>query len=91
VQQLNSQRKGGRHGQNGIRKQKVNGGLMDQLLTAQDAANLLGVKLATIRKLTHLRRLPCVRPTGARAVRYSRLALEKLIRQRTQPALAEAA
>ncbi len=65
--------------------------MIDKLLTAKEAADLLGVKLSTIRKLTCRRLLPCIRPTGRRCVRYSQRALETLIRQRSQPALPDAA
>ena len=59
--------------------------LMDQLLTAEEAARVLGLKTSTIRRLTYTRELPCVRPTGRRCVRYRRSDLEALIRERTQP------
>ena len=65
--------------------------MVDKLLTAVEAAEFLGVKLSTIRKMTCRRLLPCIRPTGRRCVRYSQRALEALIRQRTQPALPDAA
>ena len=42
----------------------------DRLLTAQQAADFLRLKLATVRQLTYSRELPVVRPTGWRAVRY---------------------
>ncbi len=63
----------------------------DRLLTAVEAAVFLGLRLATIRKLTYQRRLPVVRPTGRRAVRYRLSDLEKLVKERTQPALRDAA
>lgn len=58
----------------------------DQLLTAEAAGRLLGLKTATIRRLTHTRELPCVRPTGKRCVRYRLSDLQALIRMRSQPA-----
>jgi excisionase family DNA binding protein len=58
----------------------------DRLLTAPEAAVFLGLRLATIRKLTYQRRLPVVRPTGRRIVRYRLSHLEKLLKERTQPA-----
>lgn len=58
---------------------------IDELLTAEQAADLLGLKVATVRRMTNSRDLPCVRPTGKRCVRYSRSDLEALIRMRSQP------
>ena len=58
----------------------------DRLLTAIEAGQLLGLKLATIRRLTWSRELPAVRPTGKRAVRYRRSDLEALLQLRTTPA-----
>jgi excisionase family DNA binding protein len=63
----------------------------DRLLTAVEAAEFLGLRLATIRKLTYQRRLPVVRPTGRRTVRYRLSHLEKLVKERTQPAFFNAA
>ena len=63
----------------------------DRLLTAPEAAEFLGLRLATIRKLTYRRQLPVVRPTGRRTVRYRLSHLERLIKERTQPALFKAA
>jgi len=60
----------------------------DRLLTADEAAALLGLKVATIRRMTYTRELPCVRPTGRRAVRYRLSDLEALLRMRRQPARA---
>jgi excisionase family DNA binding protein len=61
----------------------------DRLLTAQEAADLLGLKLSTVRRLTYTRELPVVRPTGKRAVRYRKSELEALLRRRSQPARKE--
>lgn len=58
----------------------------DQLLTAEAAARLLGLKTGTIRRLTHTRAISCVRPTGKRCVRYKLSDLQALIRMRSQPA-----
>jgi len=58
----------------------------DELLTAAEAAEFLGLRLATIRKLTYRRQLPVIRPTGRRAVRFRRSHLEKVLKERTQPA-----
>ncbi|MBI4240239.1 MAG: helix-turn-helix domain-containing protein [Candidatus Rokubacteria bacterium] len=58
---------------------------IDRLLTAEEAARFLGLKVATIRRLTYSRDLPAVRPTGKRAVRYRLRDLEALLRMRTQP------
>jgi excisionase family DNA binding protein len=56
-----------------------------QLLTAEQAAHMLGLQVSTVRRLTYTRELPCVHPTGRRAVRYQLSALEALIRLRSQP------
>lgn len=64
---------------------------LDRLLTAEEAGKFLGLKTSTIRRLTYTRELPCIRPTGRRAVRYRLRDLEILLRQRTQPALSDAA
>ncbi len=63
----------------------------DRLLTAQEAGEVLGLRTSTIRRLTYTRELPVVKPTGRRAVRYRLSDLQKLIGQRTQPALREVA
>ncbi len=60
--------------------------LQDRLVTAEEAAQLLGLTVATVRRLTHTRELPVVRPTGRRAVRYRKSDLEALLQMRTQPA-----
>lgn len=57
----------------------------DELVTAETAGRILGLKTSSIRRMTHKRELPCVRPTGRRAVRYRRRELEALLRARTQP------
>jgi excisionase family DNA binding protein len=57
----------------------------DKLLNWEEAAELLGLKPATVRRLTYTHELPCVRPTGKRCVRYRRKDLEALIRLRSQP------
>ena len=61
----------------------------DRLLTAQEAADFLGLKLPTIRRLTYTRELPVVRPTGRRAVRYRLSDLEALIELRRSPAVSD--
>lgn len=61
---------------------------LDRLLTAEEAGKYLGLKTSTVRRLTYTRELPCVRPTGRRAVRYSLRDLQDLLRMRTQPARA---
>lgn len=61
---------------------------LDRLMTAREAAEYLGLKVATIRRLTCMRELPVVRPTGRRAVRYRLRDLEDLMRMRSQPARA---
>jgi len=61
--------------------------LMDkELLNAEEAGLVLGLKTSTVRRLTYTRDLPCVRPTGKRCVRYRRRDLEDLLRMRSQPA-----
>ena len=60
--------------------------LPDRLLTAVEAAGLLGVSVATIRKWSYERRLPVVHVNG-RAARYRQSVLLKLIDQWTQPAM----
>ena len=57
---------------------------LDRLVTAEEAATFCGLKVATIRKLTYQRAIPCVRPTGRRAVRYRLSDLQKLMALRTQ-------
>lgn len=65
------------------------GDTTDQLLTAAEAGEYLGLKVSTIRALTHRRELPCCRPTGRRAVRYKLSDLQALIRMRSHPARTE--
>jgi len=60
-----------------------------KLLTAAEAADYLGLKVSTIRRLTYTRELPVVRPTGKRAVRYRLSELEALLRARSQAAREE--
>lgn len=57
------------------------------LLDAEGAAEVLGLKVSTIRLMTCKKEIPCVRPTGRRLVRYRLADLEALLRKRTQPAL----
>lgn len=59
---------------------------IDRLLTADEAAYFLGLKVSTVRRLTYTREIPCVHPTGRRAVRYRLSDLEALLRMRSQPA-----
>ncbi len=61
---------------------------VERLLNAEEAATLLGLKVSTIRRMTYTRELPCVHPTGRRAVRYKLSDLEALLRMRSQPARA---
>jgi excisionase family DNA binding protein len=58
---------------------------LDRLVTAEEAARFLGLKLATIRRLTAHGELPVVRPTGRRAVRFRLGDLVELTRMRTEP------
>jgi len=57
----------------------------DRLLNVEEAGHLLGLKPATIRRLTASGDLPSVRPTGRRAVRFRLRDLEELVRMRTRP------
>lgn len=59
---------------------------IEKLLNAEEAGQFLGLKTSTIRRLTYTRELPCVHPTGKRAVRYKLSDLEALLRMRSQPA-----
>ncbi len=58
---------------------------ISSLLSARQAASLLGIKLATLRKWTYERRIPCVRL--GRRVLYDPEALKRVIRDGQQPAL----
>lgn len=62
--------------------------IVERLLTAEEAGQILGLKTSTVRRLTYTRELPCVHPTGRRAVRYKLSDLEALLRMRSQPARA---
>lgn len=66
---------------------KARPSLPDRLLGAEQAAELLGVEPATIRKWTYQRRLPVVHPGGGRAARYRLSALLELIVKWERPAL----
>ena len=57
----------------------------DRLLTAREAGRLLGLKEASIRRMTWAGELPIVRPTGKRAVRYRQSELDALLQMRSQP------
>jgi excisionase family DNA binding protein len=60
---------------------------MTQLLTVKQAAELLGLKVATIRAWLYRRRLPCVR--CGRAVRVPADAVAQFIERNTIPAREE--
>jgi excisionase family DNA binding protein len=62
----------------------------DRLLKVDEAAELLGVELSTIRQWTYQRRLPVVHPGGGRAARYRRSTLLALLTEWERPALASA-
>ncbi len=66
--------------------QRIAERIVDRLLNAEEAARLLGLKVSTVRRMTYSKELPCVRPTGKRAVRYRLSDLEALLRIRSQPA-----
>jgi excisionase family DNA binding protein len=61
---------------------------IERLLNAEEAGQFLGLKTSTVRRMTWSRELPCVHPTGRRAVRYRLSDLEALLRMRSQPARA---
>lgn len=60
--------------------------LLLKLYTAQEAAELLGLDLGTVRNLTYRRELPCVK-IGRRCVRYRLLHLLDWIKARSRPAV----
>ena len=62
---------------------------LDRCVTAEEAGRLLGLKTSTIRRLTYEKRLPCVRVTGRRAVRYRVSDLQALVRMRAEPMRSE--
>ena len=62
--------------------------ISERLLSAEEAGRFMGLKVSTIRRMTYTRELPCVHPTGRRAVRYRLADLEALLRMRSQPARA---
>jgi len=57
----------------------------DQLLRPHEAAKMLGISLGTLYNWTYQRRLPAVKL--GRTLRFSRLELERYIRQHKQAAL----
>ena len=59
---------------------------MTRLLRVEEAAQLLGLQPATVRRMIREHRLPVVRPTGARAVRVREEDVEALIRVGYRPA-----
>ena len=59
--------------------------IQDRLLTAGEAGRFLGLQTSTIRRMTSAGKLPVVRPTGRRAVRYRHSDLDALLRMRSQP------
>ena len=59
--------------------------MIDNLLTAEEAGRVLGLKTSTIRRMTYEHKLPVVHPTGKRAVRFKLSDLEALIRMRSEP------
>ncbi len=60
--------------------------LLAKLLAAEEVAELLGLKLGTIRNMTSRRELPCVH-LGKRAVRYRLADMLALIEARSVAAL----
>ena len=67
------------------RRNTMTHGVGDRLLTAGEAALFLGLKIATIRRMTYAGELPVVRPTGRRGVRFRYSDLNLLLRMRSQP------
>jgi excisionase family DNA binding protein len=63
----------------------------DRLLDAEQAAEMLSVTVAAIRKWTSQRRIPAVRPGNGRAVRYRLSDMLKFLDRWTTPALRETA
>lgn len=61
--------------------------LLAKLLTAEEVADLFGLKLGTIRNMTSRRELPCVH-LGKRAVRYRLADMLALIEARSVAPLA---
>ena len=59
---------------------------VEKLLNAEEAGQFLGLKTSTIRRMTYTCELPCVNPTGRRAVRYRLCDLGAELRMRSQPA-----
>ena len=63
----------------------------DTLLTARQAADLIGVSARTLWDWTSPRGdIPCIRPGKGRTVRYSRLALDRWIADQIAESAAEA-
>lgn len=62
--------------------------IVDRLLNAEEVAHLMGLRVSTIRRMTYTKTLPCVHPTGKRAVRYRESDIDALLRMRSQPARA---
>lgn len=60
---------------------------MEELLSAEQAARQLGVKLSTVRAWTFRRQIPFVKLLGRRAVRYRQSDVERLIKAGLRPAL----
>ncbi|HUO04417.1 MAG TPA: helix-turn-helix domain-containing protein [Candidatus Binataceae bacterium] len=60
--------------------------MLAKLLTAEEVAELLGLKLGTIRNMTSRRELPCVH-LGKRAVRYRLADILALIELRSVAAI----
>ncbi len=59
--------------------------IMDRLLTAEEAARYMDLQVSTVRRLCYEKRLPVVRPTGRRCVRFRMSDLERLLRARSEP------
>ena len=60
----------------------------NELLRANEAAELMGLKESTVRKMIFSRQIDVVRPTK-RAVRIPRAAIEKILKEGFRPSVHE--
>ena len=69
-------------------REAIADGDRERLLTVQEAANLLGLKPATLYQWAYKRRIPVVKLFGARgALRFRLHDVQKLIQDSVRPAL----
>jgi excisionase family DNA binding protein len=59
-----------------------------RLLDIEQAAEVLGIHVATLYRWSRARRVPCIR-MGARVIRFDPIVLEKFLRQNTVEARGE--